>query len=161
MADGCKIRLATLDDAAIIARHRASMFLDMGAVSSEESEDIFAATEPWTAQLLSRGEYVGWLVEENGDVLAGGGIYLRELSPSPGCLRVGRWGHIANVYTVPTHRRRGIARSLLREMLQWCKDQSIDLVTLAASDEGRPLYESLGFVGTSDMRLPVANQDEF
>lgn len=130
------------------------MFFDMSAVSHEESEELFVATGPWTAQLLLRGEYVGWLVEEHANVIAGGGIYLRELPPSPGCLKVGRWGHIANVYTAPAHRRRGIARCLMGEILQWCTDHPIDLVTLAASDEGRPLYESLGFVGTSDMRLP-------
>jgi GNAT superfamily N-acetyltransferase len=154
MAGDYKIRLATSSDASIIARHRALMFFDMGVVSREDREEIFTATAPWTAHLLSRGEYVGWLAEEDGDVLAGGGIYLRELPPSPGCLKVGRWGHIANVYTVPAHRRRGIARYLMGEILQWCTDHSIDLVTLAASDDGRPLYESLGFVGTSEMRLP-------
>ena len=71
MADDYKIRLATCSDAAIIARHRALMFFDMGSVSREESEKLFAATGPWTAQLLSQGEYVGWLVEKDEDILAG------------------------------------------------------------------------------------------
>ena len=34
-----------------------------------------------------------------------------------------------------------------------CKSQPMDHVTLAASDEERPLYEALGFQPTTDMKL--------
>ena len=96
---------------------------------------------------------MGWLVEQRRTVVAGGGIFVRELGPVPGCYRVGRWGHIANLYTEPAHRRHGLARRLMRTMLDWCNSHDIDHVTLAASDEGRPLYESLGFKATSEMKL--------
>lgn len=129
------------------------MFLDMGSVMGEQSEVLIAATEPWLAELMAAGEYCGWLIENNNEVVAGGGIHLRELPPGPGCLKVGRWGHIVNVYTAPDHRRRGLARMLMDEILRWCEVNVLDLVTLTASDEGRPLYESLGFVGTADMKL--------
>lgn len=154
MADGFLLRTATVDDAAIIARHRALMFLDMGSVTLEESEALIAAAEPWVAELLSKGEYLGWLIEEDEEIIVGGGgVHLRELPPGPGCLKVGRWAHIVNVYTIPTHRRHGLARMVMNEMLRWCDANQIDLVTLTASDEGRPLYESLGFFGSAEMRL--------
>jgi GNAT superfamily N-acetyltransferase len=147
------IRPAATYDAPLIARHRASMFQDMGSVSAEESELLRKAAEPWLFSLLSRGEYIGWLVEQTGTVVAGGGILIRESGPVPGCYRTGRWGHIVNVYTEPEHRRRGLARSLMNTMLEWCRSQSMDHVTLTASDEGRPLYESLGFAPGSEMQL--------
>jgi hypothetical protein len=37
--------------------------------------------------------------------------------------------------------------------LAWCGEERFDHVTLSASDEGRPLYESLGFRATADMKL--------
>jgi hypothetical protein len=38
-------------------------------------------------------------------------------------------------------------------MIQWLKEQGFSSVVLHASDEGRPLYETLGFVPTNEMRL--------
>ncbi len=153
MANGYRLRAATVDDAATIARHRGLMFLDMGSVTGEQSETLISATEPWLAEMLATGEYRGWLIQNTAEVVAGGGIHLRELPPGPDCLNVGRWGHIVNVYTAPEHRRRGLARMVMNEMLRWCSANSLDMVTLTTSGEGRPLYESLGFVGTADMKL--------
>ena len=57
-----------------------------------------------------------------------------------------------NVYTEAAHRRRGVARALMDVMLGWCRDRDISRVLLHASDEGRPLYETLGFLPTNEMR---------
>ena len=131
------------------------MFSDMGTASTEESSKIEAATVPWIEVLITKGQYVGWLAEEDGRAVASAGAFLRELGPEPGCPRIGSWIHIANVYTERTHRRQGLSRRLMWEALTWCKENNADKVTLAASDDGRKLYESLGFVATPDMRLPL------
>jgi hypothetical protein len=79
------IRAADAGDAGIIARHRASMFQDMGAISAKEYELLLEASERWTADMLANHQYVGWLVEDGPAVIAGGGLLLRELFPVPGC----------------------------------------------------------------------------
>lgn len=38
-------------------------------------------------------------------------------------------------------------------VLDWCAKQGIDPVTLAASQDGKPLYEDLGFEPASEMKL--------
>ena len=154
MSRDFEIRLATRDDAEVIATHRGLMFFDMGKVSRDESKQIRSATEPHIRKLLETDQYLGWLVIKDGGVVAGGGVYLRELLPIPGCCRLGRWAYIANIYTEEAHRRQGLARLVVNTILQWCEEHDIDQITLAASDAGRPLYESLGFVPTPDMRLP-------
>jgi hypothetical protein len=40
-------------------------------------------------------------------------------------------------------------------MIQWLREQDFGSVVLHASDEGRPLYESLGFRPTNEMRLKL------
>jgi GNAT superfamily N-acetyltransferase len=152
------LRMALPADAETIARHRALMFRDMGSLSQAESDLLLTASLPWLQNLLATGEYIGWLVLFGEQVVAGGGICLREMGPVPGCCRVGRWGYIMNVYTVETHRRHGVARLILKTILEWTAANRLDHVTLAASDEGRPLYESLGFVPTNDMKLPILYQ---
>jgi len=139
------IRRAHAGDAATIARHRAAMFRDMGDLSEDDFEALRIASEDWLAPRLANGEYVGWLVEEDGVVVAGGGALLREMWPVPGCCRAGRWAHVGNVYTEPSCRRQGLARSVMETILQWCRSQAIDHVTLTASREGRSLYELLEF----------------
>jgi GNAT superfamily N-acetyltransferase len=147
------IRLATVHDAATIARHRAAMFLDMREVSAEQAAILRAESEPWLAGLLARGDYLGWVCEQGSAIVAGAGILIQEVGPRPGCYRTGPAAHVVNVYTEPSHRRRGLARRLMLTILDWCRDHEMFQVTLAASDEGRPLYESLGFEATNDMRL--------
>lgn len=139
-------------DFEVVARHRADMFRDMGQVSGQAYERLLAASKPWIAGLLAEVSYAGLLVEHDGVIVAGGGIWLRETGPVPSCTRVGKWAHLVNVYVEREHRRRGLARWVVTELIGWCRANGMDHVTLAASDEGRPLYESLGFVPTVDMR---------
>ena len=53
----------------------------------------------------------------------------------------------------PEWRRQGIAEQLLTEIINWSKEQKLDRLVLHASEEGRRLYEQLGFVSTNEMRL--------
>ena len=148
-----RIRRAAAEDAGVIAHHRAAMFRDMGSIPPVEYEEFRQSSAEWLDTLFAGNGYAGWLAEQRNTIVAGGGILIREMGPVPGCYRVNRWAHIVNVYTEPPYRRRGLARLVMRTMLDWCAEQAFDMVTLAASDEGRPLYESLGFVPTHDMRL--------
>jgi GNAT superfamily N-acetyltransferase len=59
------------------------------------------------------------------------------------------------MYVVPAARRRGIARALMNEVLEYCRAQGFRSVYVHASDAGRPLYESLGFIPTNEMRLDL------
>lgn len=148
------IRKAEPRDSGIIALHRCAMFRDMGLVPTEaEFEELREASESWLASVLASNQYVGWLVVFESDVAAGGGVLIREQFPVPGCHRVGRWGHVINVYTEPEFRRQGLARRVMCTILDWCEAERIDRVTLSASEEGRALYESLGFEQSREMRL--------
>jgi GNAT superfamily N-acetyltransferase len=129
------------------------MFLDMGLVNADDADALAVAAEPWFADALTRNLFKGWIVEAEGTIIAGGGLHLSEIGPLPGMFRAGRAAHIANVYTSAEHRKRGIARLLLNTMLDWCKQEQIDQVTLTASNDGRALYTSLGFVLQPDGML--------
>jgi hypothetical protein len=49
---------ATVEDAAVVARHRARMFHDMGEISGETYDDFLAASQEWTKPGLTSGEYM-------------------------------------------------------------------------------------------------------
>ena len=41
----------------------------------------------------------------------------------------------------------------MTEIISWSRKTGIDSLVLHASDEGRPLYEKLGFIATTEMRF--------
>jgi GNAT superfamily N-acetyltransferase len=103
---------------------------------------------------MARGEYIGWFVEHDSRVVAGGGALVRDLWATQRSIVPGRHAHIGNIYTEPAHRRRGLARVIMETILDWCAAQAIDNVTLSASPLGRPLYEDMGFAAdTRAMRI--------
>ena len=60
---------------------------------------------------------------------------------------------ILNVYTEREYRRQGIARRVMETMIAWCRQAGFQSVSLHTSEDGRPLYESLGFKPTEEMKL--------
>ena len=147
------IRQATPADLDVVMRHRRSMFADMGDRDRPALDAMDASSRPLFARALADGSYRGWLAQEHdGRVVAGGGIILLPYHSSPRDPSPQRaW--IVNMYTEPEHRRQGLARRLMDEMIAWCRGRRMTTVYLHASDEGRPLYESLGFTPTNEMRL--------
>jgi len=146
------VRKGTAEDLDKIALHRVSMFRDMGSITESEMDELKAASLRELDTMMAHGEYLAWLVECDAAVVAGGGMIIRRLLPRPKHLSGGRDAQILNVFTDPGHRKKGVARLLMTEMMKWCRENGIDRISLHASDAGRHLYESLGFSPTNEMR---------
>jgi GNAT superfamily N-acetyltransferase len=152
MDSNYRIRYATIEDAPVIARHRAAMFRDMGDLSGDDVAQIENAAFVYMRQMMAERRYLGWLAERQGEIVAGCGLIISQLLPRPGAIAGGAQALIVNVYCEPEHRRRGLARALMTATLDWCKRERVAKVVLHASQDGRQLYESLGFVQTNEMR---------
>jgi ribosomal protein S18 acetylase RimI-like enzyme len=148
-----EIRRATDADTATIVGQRRAMFFDMGHRDPGALDAMAAAFESWLIAKMRSGEYLGWLaVGSDGAVVAGLGLWLMDWPPhlvGPASRR----GNILNVYTQPEYRRQGLARQLMQECVEWSRANAIGCLILHASDEGRSLYEALGFVATNEMRV--------
>ena len=151
------VRLATATDAALLAEHRVGMFRDMGSVQPEFVESLRRASIAYFTAAIPSGEYVGWIASRAaGEApVAGAGVQLRSLLPRPNAagdgLLLGREGLVLNVYTDPAWRGRGVARLLMETIVAWARAAGVVRLVLAASPQGRPLYERMGFVGTREM----------
>jgi GNAT superfamily N-acetyltransferase len=163
MSDPFAVRLATRDDAAIIARHRAQMFSDMGDLPEDLYDVLLERTVEYLQEALAAGAYVGWLATpaaDAGRVIGGAGLQLRRTLPHPltrsGQRRVatGRQAIVLNVYTEKPWRRQGLADLLMAHVIAWARSAEVDTLVLHASAEGRHLYERLGFIPTTEMRYP-------
>jgi GNAT superfamily N-acetyltransferase len=152
MSDPCTIRPTRPDELALVLYHRRQMFIEMGSTDVPALDEMERASQTVFGEALRSGTYRGWFAEAEGQVIAGGGVLLVPFQPSPREPRATR-PYIVNVYTERPYRRRGLARRLMEEMVSWCRGQGYAGVSLHATDEGRPLYASLGFAPTNEMRL--------
>jgi GNAT superfamily N-acetyltransferase len=148
------IRPARPDEVAMVLHHRRQMFTDMGGYDKGALDEMERAAQTVFTEALRTGTYRGWFAETDGRVVAGGGVLLVPFQPSPGEPRPTRC-FIVNVYTEPGYRRRGLARRVMEEMVAWCRAQGYSGVSLHAADAARPLYESMGFLPTNEMRLKL------
>jgi GNAT superfamily N-acetyltransferase len=156
-AQGYTLREATSSDIPALVSHRRRMFEDMAALRGEalvaaEVDAMDAAYARQLSRMLADGSLRAWVIEAEGRVVAGGAILIAEWLPRPRDL-TRRLAYLHSVYTEPEHRRRGLARLIVRAAIEACRADGLRRLTLHASGEGRPLYESLGFRQTNEMRL--------
>lgn len=60
----------------------------------------------------------------------------------------GRTGTVMNVYTEPEYREMGLARRLMKMLLDEAVNMKLDFVELKATESGYKMYKSLGFEDT-------------
>ena len=129
------------------------MFQEMGFVDAALLDDVSSAAEAYFRPALADGSYRAWLMEnDDGVVVGGGGLLIAAWPGFPG-ERQSRRAWILNMYTEPAHRRQGIAREIVKTILDWCRAEGFTAVALHASKDGQPLYESFGFRPANEMRL--------
>ena len=58
----------------------------------------------------------------------------------------GRIGYLMNMYTEPSHRRRGVCSALVQRLIETGTDMGIRAFELHATEEGEPVYQKQGVV---------------
>lgn len=161
--DGLVIRLGTPEDADVLARHRCEMFREMGVLGPEGYEQLHPASAAYFKKAIAEGSYLAWVGIVGEAVIAGGGMLLNVIPPRPGpdgrMLRLGPQGLIINVFVEQEWRRQGIAERLMRHMIEHARGSGVATLVLHASNQGRPLYERLGFKPTTEMRLFLSPEE--
>jgi ribosomal protein S18 acetylase RimI-like enzyme len=137
------------------------MFRDMGRLAPEQEPALARATADYFRDALPRGEYLGWVAQtlSPAQPIGGAGVQLRRILPRPASagdgLELGPEAIVLNVYVEPGWRRRRVAEGLMRAVLAALAEREVRRIVLHASDQGRGLYERLGFVSSNEMRLEV------
>ena len=150
-----QIRPATLPDLPTLVRHRRRMWWELGRRDETALDLMEKAANEYFGTAVADGSYRGFLAtDSSGTVIGGGGIVI---SPWPGVLgqQQPRRAMILNMYVEREHRQKGVARALMEAMIAWCRENDFTYVSLHASEQGRGLYEKLGFKPTDEMRLEL------
>ncbi|HEV2125623.1 MAG TPA: GNAT family N-acetyltransferase, partial [Chloroflexota bacterium] len=98
---------------------------------------------------LASGRWTVWVAEMNGRLLAHMYVQFVDKVPRPGRLAA-RWGYVTNVYVEPTSRNRGIGSRLLRQVIDWARNERLQMLILWPSDRSLTFYERAGCVRSPD-----------
>ncbi|MFC2079228.1 GNAT family N-acetyltransferase [Candidatus Bipolaricaulota bacterium] len=144
-----QIRPASIADLESLVALRVTMFEAMGYESQALVQSIDSMCDYFEKHLPS-GAFRVWVAEHKGTPIASIGLVIHSIPPSPHNA-VGKEAYLMNLVTLPEYRRQGIAKRLLRHVVDIVRSEGIQTVSLHASSEGRRLYEELGFVLREDV----------
>ena len=151
------IRKAELKDIPLLSETRKLQLIDEGIAPDC---DMDSELEAFFKRQLASKDFLQLIAEEDGKLLSTAAVIYYDMPPSY-TNKIGFRGYVTNVYTAPEHRRKGLSKMLLSELLKDAEKRGIKKLWLGASKDGRPLYEKLGFIQKeSYMELTLKDQSE-
>ena len=109
-----------------------------------DPDSVVDANRDYFRRKLPGGEFVAFIAEEEGRIVATSGMLVYEAPPTPGN-PAGIEGYIMNMYTLPAFRSRGLATHLVDSLVEHARSLGSRRVWLRASDSGAPVYARYGF----------------
>lgn len=148
-----KIRLAALDDLDELIRLRLDFLQEVGNLKAGDADELGTALRDYLIRKMPAGEFLAWVAEDAGAIVATSGVTLFERPPN-GSNLTGLEAYLSNMYTVPACRGRGIGTALVATIVAHLKATRVRRIWLHATEQGRPVYAKAGFVpGEDDMEL--------
>lgn len=116
---------------------------DDGPLDADVVERIEAGLPDYYRRHLGK-DIFAYVIREDGRIASCALLLVVEKPMSPAFI-TGRTGTVLNVYTRPESRRRGYARRLMESLLSDAQEMDLSVVELKATEDGYPLYLSVGF----------------
>lgn len=130
------------EDLDIFIRMRIDQLREEGA---KEDIDLVPALRDYYERHLANDTFVSWLAMDGEKMIGTSGMSIVEKPPYFGCPN-GKIGLLSSMYTEPSYRRMGIAKTLLGKVVDEAKERGCGTVQITASDMGVMLYTDFGFV---------------
>ena len=135
-------RKLTENDLETFINMRITQLREEGAT---DEMDLSPALMDYYQRHLAKGTFVSWLAMDGDKIIGTSGMSFVEKPPYFGC-PTGQIGLLSSMYTNPDYRRQGIARELLRRVVEEARAYGCGTVQITASDMGVLLYSDFGFV---------------
>ncbi|TAM61314.1 GNAT family N-acetyltransferase [bacterium] len=144
------IARASIADAYDLTCLRAASLVEMGLMQPSERDAFLPRAHREFVQLLREERFAAWLLVSAGRPAGCAGVLLWQRVPYP---TTSLHAEVAGVYVEPALRGQGYAREMVSEAISWARASQPRRVVLHVNPAARSLYERLGFVDGSEMRL--------
>jgi len=149
-------REATPQEDTLIAEHFYQLWRDNDVSSDCIRSDWLDVTLQFISQARQELSYKAYLAEINTKVVGSAGCQLfAGLYPLALADHYRKYGYIWGVYVEPAYRGQGIAKQLTNMTIAHLKALGCTRAILHASPLGKPVYSSLGFSQSNEMRLDL------
>ncbi len=142
-----EIRKANMKDIDKLFDIRMEFVQLMGGQEYEIPDGFKQDTYNFISLHVKNDTMVAWIAEEDGKIVSAAVVCYYQIIPTVSNT-TGNTGYIQNVYTLPEYRGRGLASSLVKEIIQDAKNRGVRRLLLNATDMGKPIYEKIGFQNT-------------
>lgn len=151
-----QIREANRQEDSVIAKHFYQMWRDNDVPPESIDSDWLETTLQFIERARQELCYKAFLAEIDGEVVGSAGCQLfAGLYPQVIAKEYRKYGYIWGVYVEPPFRGQGIAKKLTSMTVDYLKSLGCTRVVLHASPLGKPVYSSLGFSPSNEMRLEL------
>lgn len=150
------IHEARSEDDELIAQHYLALWDSYGFTRDQHLPDSSEIVRRFIDEARRTDELRAFICRADGEAVASAACQVRR-APYPEVLQpsVRKIGYVWSVYVAPAHRRQGIASRLMQACTDYLAGIGSTAIVLHSSDAGMDLYRSLGFEGTSELRLTL------
>jgi GNAT superfamily N-acetyltransferase len=142
---GVSVRRADLSDLDALVELRARFVAGVRCVDYDEwNRATLEQSRAFFTSSMADGRYVSWVADSGEGLVGCIGLSLIAIPPRTHDGHIND-GLVLTMWVEPEWRSQGIARQLVQALLDAKDDLGVDHLLLHATDEGRPLYESVGF----------------
>ncbi|MCI9435314.1 MAG: GNAT family N-acetyltransferase [Bacilli bacterium] len=146
---------ATLKDIETIVDMKMKMSEELG-ISHIFQDNIEEKIKEEYTKLYNEDKCSHYLVYEENKIVAIGGAVIK--TDIPFCFfKTPYYGYIIDIYCIPEKRRNGYATQIIESILNLLKEKDIKIVKLKASEDGKLLYEKMGFYNSGEMELMITD----
>ena len=136
------IKWADAADIEALVANRMEFLQSIGPVPG--ASELALAIRHYLQQHIVDGSVLFPFFVEQGRIVSSCCLCISQTLPTTS-VPSGKEGLLLNVYTIPEYRRQGLARKLICALMEEARKLGVGKITLDFTDEGYPLYLSLGF----------------
>lgn len=147
------VQIADLNEIDEIIELKLNMFRESGHMDLLADGAKQQILQTYT-ELYKSDKAKHFIVKKDNGIIACCGGFIK--SDIPYCFfKKPFYGFIGDVYTMPDERGKGLATELTKATISWLGSKGIKTIRLLASEQGKPIYDKMGFASTDEMALTL------
>lgn len=147
------IRKATIRDIGLLIKLRLAFLSEVsGDLGQNDREAITLQLKKYFEEHLPDDSFIAILAEVDEEAVSTAFLAISDI-PANLDFITGKSGRLLNVWTHPLHRRKGHGARVLFYLIDEARRAGVSSIDLAATSDGMPLYEKLGFKSLKESQI--------